>query len=376
MNLQEYEGRALFEKYGIAVPRGILVSGSRDSGLGKFLQRERSITDFVVKAQLRSGKRSKRGGIDFATREELEATIERMIGKKIGNEEVTAVMVEEKIAVENEYYISLAVDRFHKCPVLIFSFMGGVDIEEIAQQHPEKIVEIFLHNPEESAFNISLDRWEIDSHRAENIKEVARKLWKLFVKEDATLVEINPLIISHEGKFFAADAKITTDENALNRHPEMLDSVLQTKSELEKKAYSAGVEYVELDGDIAVIGNGAGLVMATLDAVYNYGGSPANFCDIGGGATTDMMKKALEMVMKKKSVKGIFINIFGGITHCDEIAKGLVDFLRTKNYVQSMVVRMVGTREKEATKILTDAGILNVQSFDESAKKAAALFSI
>jgi len=356
MDLKEYEGRALFEKYGIPVPRSFVATNA-DEALK--LARELGVPDFVLKAQILGGKRGKSGGIVYDDLENFIEKFNELMGKEIGGLAFDEILVAEKLDIKKELYLSITIDRFERRPVVIFSEEGGMEIEEIAASHPDKIIRTVPEKLDLPA----------------GIATFAEKLFELFVREDAILAEVNPLILDTHDNLFAADAKITIDDNALARHEEWQGFNNRKMSDLEVEAKENGLAYVGLDGDIAIIGNGAGLVMATLDTIHNFGGSPANFCDIGGGASQEMMEKALKIVLQKSDVRGIFINIFGGITHCDEIAEGLVHYLKNNKRDLPMVVRMVGTNQKEARNILEGGGIISEISFDAAAKKIVSLTS-
>jgi len=382
MFLKEFEGESLFSKYEIPVPRSVLLSKNDKDGdkleekLKFFLDNMSGVREFVVKPQLLRGKRGKSGAISFVTREEALEVVDVSLGAEFGSEKVSEVLVAERLDVGEELYLSIAIDRFYGCPVLVFSREGGVDIEELAEKSPDKIVKILfseINQWNEKELDEKLSVLVDDAEVRIGIKEIVVKLFELFIKEDLILAEINPLILCKDGNLLAADAKVIVDDNATSRHAEYVGGLKRELSTLEFVAREAGLSYVELDGDLAIIGNGAGLVMATLDAVNDYGGRPANFCDIGGGASSDMMKKALDIVLKKKNVGALFINIFGGITHCDEIAMGIVNYLQENVTMVPMVVRIIGTKDKEAREILDKNGIEAYDSFNEAAKKAASL---
>lgn len=378
MFLKEYEGRELFRKYGVPVARSVLVRDDAeiDEKVGAFLD-EIGDEEVVVKAQLLSGKRGKRGGIVFAGRDEATEKVRAFLGSKIGNEVIEEVLVQEKIEIQSELYVSVLVDRIWRMPMVVFSEEGGMNIEELASDQPEKIlsraVDVGVRGEEASKLLMDFFKQHevLDDAFRKQLVEICVELLEVLYKEEATLVEVNPLILKPDGKLVAVDAKTIIDNNALARHPEFDHESVQGQTALELKAREHDLAYVELDGDIAVIGNGAGLVMATLDAVDFYGGKPANFCDIGGGASAEKVQQAMEIVLQKKGVRKLFINIFGGITHCDEVAEGILTAINEMNGSIDMVIRMVGTNDRKAQSLLKEAGYDFYLSFEDAAQRVA-----
>lgn len=372
MYLKEFEGAALFAKYGINVPRGVLADERKNVEV--FLSENADIEKFVVKAQLLKGKRGKSGGIVFGGRDDLFEKIDDLKKKKIGGDEVDQVLVEEFMEIESELYLSIAIDNFERCPVLIFSSEGGVEIEETAEKNPEKIHKLLMKDvddvSEDDLKDFFSDIAGLDALHIKSMQQIARNLLKLFHREDAIIAEINPLVITKKEEVVAVDSKVILDDNALYKHPEFQKIEDRGLSDLEIKAHEFGLAYVELEGDIAVIGNGAGLVMATLDSVHEKGGRPANFCDVGGGASREMMQRAMELVLQKESVRALFINIFGGITHCDEIAEGIIEYKKQEAVSVPIVVRMVGTHEDKGRALLKADSIKALKGFDEAVKQA------
>jgi len=362
MFLKEFEGRTLFQKYGIPVAKGVLVSpGNFQENLRAFVDREEDISEFVLKAQLLSGKRGKRGAIVFSSRDELFEKVEALFEEVFDGEKVEEILVQEKLSIQRELYLSVTIDRFLRKPVLVFSESGGMEIEEVATKAPEKVKEVVFDGE-------AFDEGEFSS--SPDVIPIGKKLHELLQKEEAILAEINPLILTADNDLIAVDAKVTIDNNALSRHPSFEHKDIRGYSSLELQAREYGLSYVELQGDIAVIGNGAGLVMATLDALDGYGGKPANFCDIGGGASAELVQQAMRIVLQKHEVRSLFMNVFGGITHCDEVARGIIEFVREEKVKIPLVIRMVGTNEEEANKILEAAGFHVFHSFEEAAKSA------
>ncbi len=359
MKLMEYEGKEIFSKYGVSVPKGFVISSTKE--LKKNLIKIRG--DVVLKSQVLTGHRGKLGGIVSSSQEFAETEAKKLFEKEIKGMIPKKILVEEKLSVDDELYISLAVDRKHKGIMLLFSFEGGVDIEELAEKNPDKIIKFPFF--ELSSENIAKISSLISNFKAkENILELITKLYKIMKEKDATIVEINPLVVS-DNKLVAADSKIIIDDNALFRQK------LKTKfegTEIEKKAKKLGLGYVELDGNIAVIGNGAGMVMATLDLISLYGGKPANFLDVGAGSGEDVMEKAMEICMMKKP-GGILINIFAGLTSCKEVAKGIIDYKKKFGIKIPMVVRITGIDEEAGKKILDKDGIHSISTMEEAVKK-------
>ncbi|MEA3430127.1 MAG: ATP-grasp domain-containing protein [Nanoarchaeota archaeon] len=347
MKLKEYQGKDLFRKYGIKVPEGYVISSIDE------LHDEK---EAIVKVQLLVGGRGKAGGIKVASAANIKEICTELFNSKIKELPVKELLIEDKVDIEKELYLSITINRADKCLTLIFSEAGGVDIESVPK---DQIVKINFFKIEDAVEDINK---KINN---EKIIEIIMNLHKLMTELDCELVEINPLFLS-EGKYIAGDSKVILDDNALYKHPEFKKE--EELTEIEKKATEYGLQYVELDGDIAIIGNGAGLVMSTLDVLKYFGGKPANFLDVGGGASVEKMERSLEIVLMKNP-KGVFINIFGGITRCDEIAQGLVNYVNNNNVEVPVVVRMIGTNEKEGLQILKQAGIESLDSMEDCAKK-------
>jgi succinyl-CoA synthetase beta subunit len=381
--LKEYEGRAIFSRYGIGIPKGFLVGGigneddlaEAQSAMRGFLREYPRISGLVLKAQIMAGKRGKNGGVVFAGADDFAEKIKILRGREINGEKISEVLVAENLDIAREFYLGVTIDRFERCPVLIFSTEGGVDIEETAESGPEKISKMLLGEisilPEEE-FIESLNRFKIESDLRVKLIAIAKKLVEVFVGEDCTLAEINPLILTKNEELFAADAKIIVDDSAIFRHADMAAKYGRGFSPQEKEAHELGLSYVELGGNLAIVCNGAGMVMSTMDAVNAFGARPANFCDIGGGADDETMKRAMKIVLKNKEAKALFINIFGGITRCDMVARGIVEYLNETKTELPVIVRMTGTNEAAGLEILEKAGINSFTSFEEAVSFAAA----
>jgi len=303
-----------------------------------------------------------------------------MLGAEIKGLKVRSILVEEKVSIRHELYFSFTVDRSNRSYVAIASTEGGMEIEEVAVATPEKIVKVFInplygfrsYHARQVAKKLGYKKSQM-----QEVATIFQKLYAVAMDYDAELTEINPLVETTDGKFVAADARLIIDDNALYRHPELKQRLTEgeeaelTPQELE--ARKSGLAYVKLDGNVGVIGNGAGLVMATLDAVQLYGGKPANFLDVGGGASADKMAAALNIVLSDPRVEAVFINILGGITRCDEIAKGILEAKRRIGFVKPLVIRLVGTNEEEGRQILTNAGVHVLDSMEEAAKRAVGI---
>ncbi len=374
LKLFEHEAKAIFAKYKIPNPRGELVTSP-----ARALEIASQINAPVaVKAQVLVAGRGKAGGILFATSpREVELVAKKLLSAEIRGFKVRSVLVEERVPIRRELYFSVAVDRSNRCYVAIASSEGGVEIEEVAAATPEKIVRVFIdplqgfHLPH--ARRIA-KRLGYSGSQMQNLATIFLKLYNVAMDCDAELAEMNPLVETPEGKFVAADARLIIDDNALYRHPEFRGRLMEEAEAelppLELEARKSGLAYVKLDGNVGVIGNGAGLVMATLDAIQLYGGNPANFLDVGGGASADVMAAALNLVFSDPGVEVVFINILGGITRCDEVARGILEAKRRVGFLKPVVVRLVGTNEEEGRRILTEAGIHVLDSMEEAAKRA------
>ncbi len=387
MFLKEFEGSSLFVKYGIPVPAGQLFdtkilkdSQELEKAASQFVEEQAKIGsgEFAVKAQLTKGGRGKSGAIVFAGKEDLVKNITGLKEKFDAGDGALEILVQEKADIEKELYLAMLIDRDKKCPKLVYSERGGVDIERTAETDPLQIFELDIEGFKAGEREkLMLEFFtENGGKLASELFGVAKKLLELFEKEDAVLAEINPLVMTRKGGLIALDSKVIIDDSAISRHEYLAGMRRRGLSATESEAMESGLSYVELDGDIAIIGNGAGLVMATLDSLARKGGKPANFCDVGGGATDEMMKRALKIVLSKKNIKGLFINIFGGITRCDEIANGIVNFFGggaaagggAEAINIPVVIRLTGTNEDAAREIL--------QKYFASSEKKTEVFSL
>ncbi len=364
MKLHEYQAKELFNAYGIPVQRGAVIEDARQVG-GLTLT-----YPVVLKAQVLVGGRGKAGGVKLA--EKVEDAVQHaraILGMSIKGERVERLLVAEAAEIQREYYLAFIIDRGARALTAIASAAGGIDIEEVARTAPERIahrvIDPFLGFQPFHARGLGRAIGLAGAQLGEFVG-IATALHRLCVTEDAELAEINPLALTPDG-MLAVDAKLILDDNAAFRHPARPANDELTP--LEREARASGLSYVELDGDIAIIGNGAGLVMATLDIVAHFGGRPANFLDVGGGASEENMRQAIGIVVRKPGVRTLLVNIFGGITRCDDIARGIVG---TGSPVP-MVVRLTGTNEDEGRAILEGAGVHAFLDPEEAARRAIEL---
>src|SRR4051794_30304395 len=377
MDLLEYQGKQLFARNDIPVP-----NGRPATTLDEALDAADSIGyPCVVKAQVQIGGRGKLGGIKVANnKDEAREHAGNILGMDIRGLTVHELWIEEASQIDAEYYASIVFDRSAKKPLVMLSTKGGMDIEAVADEDPDAIAT--LHVDPLIGFQDFHGRrlaYEagVDADVVRPIGAMLAKLYNAFVAEEAMLVEVNPLIITPERTVAALDAKVTLDDNALFRHPDNADlKDLSAEDPQEAMAKERGLIYVKLDGDIGILGNGAGLVMSTLDVVAQYGGSPANFLDAGGGSKAEAITQAVEVILSNDNVKAVLFNIFGGITRCDEVARGLIEAFNQISPTVPFVVRLDGTNDVEGRKILAEADLPNVhtaQTMNEAAEKVVAL---
>lgn len=374
MKIHEYQAKDIFKKYNVPVPSSkIAVTPAEVLSIAEELGGR-----VVVKAQVHVGGRGKAGGIKLAKSSEEACKIaEEILGKRLKGLVVNKVLVEKAVNIEKEYYLGIAMDRSTRKNVVMVSAEGGIDIEEVAEKSPEKIHKLYI-DPAFGIQDFEIKGLSVKLNFSRNIAgefgRFLKALYRVYIECDANLAEINPLVLTDEGKLIAADAKILLDDNALFRHKDFEE--LQEIAEddpIEREARRKKVPYVRLDGDIGIIGNGAGLVMTTLDMIRLEGGKAANFLDIGGGAGADKVIESLEIVTMDKNLKGIFFNIFGGITRCDEVAKGIIKAIKTLNITIPVVIRLSGTREEEGRKLLEEEGFKVGRDMNEGARKIVQL---
>ena len=374
MKLHEYQAKNLYAKYNIPIPKGrIAASASEARSLCEELGGK-----VVIKAQVLVSGRGKAGGVRLVkSPEEAEEATTNILSMKIKDLPVRKVLVDEAVSISKEIYLGITNDRVAQKPVLIASGAGGVDIEEVARKSPGKIAKMEVdpllglrdYQVRDIALSIDLPRqyWR-------PFGEIIYALWKVYIDCDAILAEINPLVITAENHLVALDAKIDLDENALFRHPDLADlRDIDGEDWSETQGRKFGVSFVKMDGDIGCMVNGAGLAMATMDIISHFGGKPANFLDIGGGASSEKVAAAIRLILADKNVRAILINVFGGITRCDEVAEGLVSACSEVATDVPLVVRLVGTNEEKVRQILSGASLVYADSLVEGAKKAIAL---
>jgi len=374
MKLHEYRSKLLFSKCGVPIPRGRVALTAHEA---KTIARELG-GPVVIKAQVLVGGRGKAGGIRLVhTPEEAEEAARQILGMQIKGLPVRKVLVDEVAEIRSEIYLGVTNDRAARCPVMIASAEGGIDIEEVARTHPEKIVRIHVdplldlreYQARHLAVSIELPRvhWR-------NFIDIADGLYKVFTTSDATLAEINPLVITGDNRLLALDGKMVLDDNALFRQPDLAEMRdLDEEAPTEREARRYGLSYVKLDGTIGCMVNGAGLAMATMDVINSFGAQPANFLDIGGGAGAEKVAAALHLILKDANVQAVMFNIFGGITRCDEVARGILTTLDEYKSDIPMVARLVGTNEEEGNKLLAEAKVITATSLTDAAEKVVAL---
>jgi len=377
MDLLEYQGKQLFARHGLRVSAGEAVTTVQDA----VRVADEVGYPVVVKAQVLIGGRGKAGGVKLAANaREVREHATNILGMDIRGHTVRTLWIEHASDIASEYYASVLLDRSAKRPLVMFSTEGGVDIEEVAERSPEKLirhhVDPLVGLSRAEAVEIATDGG-VDADVVDGVADALQALYEVWLKEDATLAEINPLIVTPAREVRALDAKVSLDGNALYRHPEnqsLSDS--ENEDPIERRAKQEGVQYVKLDGDIGILGNGAGLVMSTLDVVAQAGGSPANFLDAGGGSDAEKIKQAVRLILANDAVRAVLFNIFGGITRCDEVARGLIEAFNQISPQVPFVVRLDGTNDKEGRALLAEANLPNVHTestMDDAARKVVEL---
>ena len=380
MNIHEHQAKQFLKQYGATVPNGIFAFS-----VGELIEKAKLLKTekYVLKAQIHAGGRGKAGGVKILNSiEELSTAAENMLGKNLithqtgpEGKEIKRLYVEESTEIDKEFYLSCLVDRSSSKIAFISSDQGGMDIEDVAKNNPKKIVTTKINLEDKISdkdcekiveiFNLSLDA----KKQAINL---IKSIYKMFIDVDANLVEINPLILTKENKIICLDAKMSFDDNALFRNPEILNlRDLNEEEEIEVEASKHGLSYIKLEGSIGCMVNGAGLAMATMDIIKLYGEEPANFLDVGGGASKEKVSAAFKIILSDKNVKGILINIFGGIMRCDVLAQGVVEAAKETKIEVPLVVRLAGTKFEEGKKILDNSGlaIISASDLSDAAKK-------
>ncbi len=380
MNIHEYQAKILLKEYGVKVPNGVFSDNIKDLiEKSKLLKTDK----FVLKAQIHSGGRGKAGGVKiFNNLEELNKGAESLMGKTLVTHQtgplgkkVKKLYVEEISMIEKEFYLACLIDRSSSKLIFISSDQGGMDIEEVAKEDPKKIFTTKLNSLKEISkieYENIVKIFNLQNDEKEKTIEIIKNIQKMFVENDCSMIEINPLILTKNKDMVCLDAKINFDDNALFRHPN-IESLrdLNEENKTEIEASNLGLSYVKLDGNIGCMVNGAGLAMATMDIIKLYGAEPANFLDVGGGASKEQVTSAFKIILSDKNVKGILINIFGGIMRCDVLAEGIVAAAKETKISVPLVVRLEGTNSEKGKKILQESKlkIISASDLSDAAKK-------
>ncbi|TYB33638.1 MAG: ADP-forming succinate--CoA ligase subunit beta [Flexistipes sinusarabici] len=381
MDIHEHQAKEIFRKYGVPTPNGYVVY-KPDNAVKVAQQLGGDLDVWVVKAQIHAGGRGKAGGVKLAkSTEEVGLLAKEMLGSTLvthqtgtQGKKVNRIYIEEGVNIEKEFYLGMVLDRSKEMPVMMASSEGGIDIEEVADKSPEKIVKVAI-NPtigfrgfygRKLAFGLGLPREQVNK-----FIKFAESIYNVYMDYDASLIEINPLVLTKDKSFIALDAKMSFDDNSLYRQPEILTMRDLTEEEpVEVEANKHGLSYVKLDGNVGCMVNGAGLAMSTMDIIKHEGGTPANFLDVGGGANAETVAKGFEIILSDPNVKSIFVNIFGGIVRCDRVAQGIIEAAKITNVNVPVVVRLDGTNAEEAQEILANSGIKNIIAADSIADGA------
>ena len=380
MNIHEHQAKEILKKYGATVPDGVYAFTVQD-----LIEKAKSLKTekFVLKAQIHAGGRGKAGGVKILdTLEDLAVAAKKLLGKKLvtpqtgdSGKEVKRLYVEASSNIEKEFYLSCLVDRANSKIAFISSDQGGMDIEEVARKSPDKILTTkidFANEISDKDCDVIVKIFNLDAEINNQAKSLVKSIYKMFIETDASMVEINPLILTKENKIICLDAKINFDDNALFRNPDIKKlRDLSEEDPLEIEASKHGLSYIKLDGNIGCMVNGAGLAMATMDIIKLYGEEPANFLDVGGGASKEIVTAGFKIILSDKNVKGILINIFGGIMKCDVLAQGVVDAAKEIKISVPLVVRLAGTNFQEGKDILekSNLNIISASNLSDAAKK-------
>ena len=380
MNIHEHQAKKILKKYGALVPKGIYALSVEE-----LVEKAKSLNTekFVLKAQIHAGGRGKAGGVKVLnTLDELKIAAKELLGKTLITHQtgpegrvVKRLYVEESSDIEKEYYLSCLIDRSSSKIAFISSDQGGMDIEEVASKTPQKIITTKIEISDQISdldCEKIIEIFNLTNDEKEQAVLLIKSIYRMFISTDANMVEINPLILSKEKKIICLDAKVNFDSNALFKHPEIMElRDLNEEDSTEIEASKFDLSYIKLNGNIGCMVNGAGLAMATMDIIKLYGKEPANFLDVGGGASKEKVSAALKIILSDKNVKGILINIFGGIMRCDILAQGVVDAAKEINISVPLVVRLAGTKFKEGKKILDNSKLklISAESLDDAAKK-------
>jgi len=379
MNIHEYQAKKILSNYGVKTMKGIMAETPANALKAALTIGGHS---WVVKAQVHTGGRGKAGGIKLVRNlEDLEQSVKNLLGTRLVTNQtgpdgklIQKIYVEKTVKIKKEYYLGIVLDRAKEMPVLIASSEGGIEIEKVAAESPEKIITVAVdpligfraYHARKLAFGLNLKAAEI-----KQFNKFARNMYKAYYENDCTLIEINPLVLTPDDHFIALDAKMVFDDNALFRHDdilEMRDFEEEEPTELEAGRY--GLSYVKLDGDVGCMVNGAGLAMSTMDIIKHEGGEPANFLDVGGAASVETVSKGFQIILRDQNVKAIFVNIFGGIVRCDRIAKGILEASEKIEVKVPLIVRLDGTNALEAAGIINDAEVKNIITAEDLADGA------
>jgi len=382
MKIHEYQAKNLLKSYGIPIPKGMIAKNKKDA---LSIWEDMKGIPLVVKAQIHSGGRGKAGGVKIVNKkEELIDYVSTLIGSVLYTEQagkdgmpVECVLVEEALKFKKELYLGFTIDRARACISMLVSSEGGIEIEKVAGQSPEKVI-VENIEPLLGLRDFQLTRTfllaNIDFKYLRKLSSISKSLYRLFIEKDCSLAEINPLVITEDDEIVAVDAKINFDDNALFRHPEILSLRDYTQENpLEVEAAKYNLNYIKLKGNVGCMVNGAGLAMATMDLIKLVGAEPANFLDVGGGATSEMVKEGFKILLSDKDVKVIFINIFGGILRCDTLARGIVEAAKELHVELPIVIRLEGTNVEDGKRILSESGLslITARDMGEAAYKVA-----
>ena len=374
MNLHEYQAKRLFAQYGVPIPSGKVASRADQA---REIARELG-GRVVVKSQVLTGGRGKAGGVRLAHNpDEAEAVAGQILGMDIKGHTVRKVLIDRAVDIRDEVYLAILIDRNRRVPMMMASASGGMDIEKVADETPERIFRVYIDpmiglrsyqsTQVAAGMDLPLNLWH-------EFHKIALGLYEAFWAVDASLAEINPLVITGDGRLLAVDGKLSVDDNALYRHPNIGDMRdIDEETAAERQARQNGLSYIQLDGNIGCMVNGAGLAMATMDVIKLYGGEPANFLDIGGGATAESVTAALRIILADPKVKAVLFNVFGGIVRGDEVANGIIAALEQIQSQVPMVVRLLGTNAEEGLRILDAADMITATTLTEAAQKAVAI---
>jgi len=383
MKIHEYQAKEVLKKFNVPIQEGYVIDSSKDiDNTIKKVQADFHTESVIVKAQIHAGGRGKGGGVKYCpTFEDAQNAANTILGMNLITHQtgpegkmVNKILITEALDIEKEYYFAITFDRSKNSDVFIVSSEGGVDIEEVAENNPEKIIKAWIDDSTNSLDNaVKKIITSLSLEKFQNVEEMFKNLYKCYLESDCSLLEVNPLVSTTDQEIIALDAKVDIDSNALFRHPEI--ATYHDKSEedpLELKATEYGLNYIKLDGNVGCMVNGAGLAMATMDIVKYCGGEPANFLDVGGAANVETIKNGFKIILSDKNVKSILINIFGGIVRCDRVANGVIEAVKELELDVVVVVRLQGTNAKLAKKILdeSDIKLISAETIDEAAKKA------